>query len=270
MIDEGRKHMIAALRRILRPLMRFCLHVSLQIQDVFESVKVAMVKAASDEMKSRGEEPNISRLAAMTGMHRRDVMRLFRDEQSIDDPQGLVARVIGQWLKDKRFCNAGGRPRVLTYDGQDSEFRQLVSTVSKDLNPGTLVLELARLGAVVQRHGRVKLLTRTYSPRGDVKEGVRLLSEDMRDLACCVTENIFEPPNPLHQHAKTEYDNIDPADLPQIRRLLLQEGETFHARMRTVLSRFDRDINPERSSNKRRARIVIGSFSYVDESGEKK
>lgn len=263
------KIVIEALRTMLRPLMRFCVRYSVQIQDVIESVKVVLIEVAREDMEKRQEEPNVSRLAAMTGMHRREVTRIFREDVSEEEPQGLIIRVIGQWMQDKRFRGKSGRPRPLRFDGQDCDFRELVRSVSQDMNPGTILLELERLGAVKRRRGYVTLTTRAYVPRGDLKAGLKMLAGDVDDLVTTVEGNIFAPRDIPNLHAKTEYDNIAAAALPAIREWLYKEGSAFHQKARNYLARFDRDVSPEAPPGPAGSRVVLGSFGFALAAEEK-
>ncbi|RIL12597.1 MAG: hypothetical protein DCC75_00105 [Proteobacteria bacterium] len=252
---------------MLRPSVRICLDYSLHVQDVLEAVKIMFIEVAEEEMTKRGESPNISRLSAMTGMHRRDVTRIFRHSDVIEEPRGLVSRVIGQWQQDKRFTTSSGKPRVLSLEGQDSEFRRLVRHLSQDINPGTILLELERIGAVQKVRDGLKLVAKTYVPKGNIREGLSLLSADTTDLMKCVNENVFRPKETPNLHGKTEYDNISEAAIPQVRKWLLEQGSAFHQRVRNFLSRYDADINPA-LKGKGGVRVVLGTFSWVGTSKE--
>ena len=257
---------VECLKLLMKPIVRFCLRHSLHIQDVLESAKILFTELAAEEMERSGDQPNVARLSAMTGLQRREVMRIFRDSDTREEPQGLVRRVIGQWQQDKRFLTKSRKPKVLSFDGDDSEFRELVRTLSNDLTAGTVLMELERVGAVEQVRGGIKLKSRLYVPTGDLRAGYALLSEDIDDLTTAVEENLLQKLDPPHMHIKTMYDNIDPDSMDDIRNWMYREGSALHQKARNFISKFDRDINPgEKKNGKPGARVVLGTFSHISD-----
>ena len=256
---------VTCLRLLLKPVVRFCLRHSLHVQDILESAKVLFVEIAAEELENNKKKPNIARLSAMTGLQRREVMRIYRDADIKEEPRGLVRRIIGQWQQDRRFLTKSRKPKVLSFDGPDSEFRMLCEEVSNDITAGTVFNELERIGAVKKVRNGVKLLARAYVPTGDVKAGFGLLSDDIEDLSMAVEENILLQPDPPHMHVKTEYDNISPDSLEKIRDWIYREGSALHQKARNFISQFDQDINPSKDGTDESARVVLGSFSYITE-----
>ena len=265
MSDSQGKLLHECLVLLLRPLVKFCLKRSLKIQDLLEASKVAFLKAAEAELQSEGTEVSMSRRSVMSGLHRRDVMRLWRDEAPPKDKGSLLTRVIGQWQSDKRFMTKQGRTRMLSVEGKDSEFVQLCASVSQDLNPYTVLFELERVGIVERSGDKLKLSERVYVPQGDVLAGIELLSRDLEDIVGGVEENVFEDPPVKNLHIKTDYDNVIVSALPKIREWFLHEGVAFHERARQFLSQFDKDINPSLKESEGGARVALGAFSRVIE-----
>ena len=248
----------------LKPSARFCLRHSLRIQDLLEVAKVSFIDAAKEEIEKSDTKVNISRLSVMTGIHRRDVMRIYQDEQVHENPLGLVARIIGQWQNDKRFTTKAGRARVLSYGDADSEFHSLVAAISQDIHPGTVIFELERLGAIKKTSRGLRLEARAYVPHGDVKEGFSILGSDIEDLAQAVEENVFIKLDTPNHHARTEYDNVRGDKAKEIRSWFYKEGSAFHQRARNFLSKFDLDISPAQDYQGPKARVVLGSFSRLE------
>lgn len=254
------------LGNLLRPIVRFCIRRSIPVQFFIELGKTLYLEAAAVEMKSQGEKVNVSRLSVSTGLHRRDVVRLCREDAAPRPTKSLTSRIIGQWEHDSRFTTKAGRPRVLSFEGENSEFRQLVSLVSSDVNPGTLLFELDRIKAVERTKKGLRLCASRHVIVEDPKESFALLEQDAHDLICAVSENVFSSTETKHLHARTEFDNICPDDLAQIKRWVLKEGSAFHAKIRKYLARFDQDINP-RLAKTGGAKVTVGTFS-ICESGD--
>lgn len=263
MIATNTKERLSWLQILLRPIARFCLRHSLNIQNITEILKVVLLDVAAEEMVAEGEKVNISRLSVMTGLHRRDVMRIYRDKNVTTELQGLLSKVIGQWQHDKRFLTESKRPRVLTVDGEDNEFRRLVGSVSNDLHAGTVLFELERTGSVQRTKYGVKLLVRAFVPRRDPVSALQLLAKDTEDLATAVEENVFGDSEVPNLHARTEYDNIRADAIPAITQWLYDEGSAFHKKARYFLAEHDQDLNPDPNVKQSGVKVALGSFSRI-------
>ncbi|MBX7143150.1 MAG: hypothetical protein K1X79_01745 [Oligoflexia bacterium] len=255
-----RNTLIACLRTVLRPVLQFCLRWSLTIQDLLESAKVVFLEVAADEIRRQGKEPNVSRLSVMTGLRRREVMRIWRDQDEKSSSFGLITRVIGMWQQSKRFQGKNGKPRVLSLDGENSEFNRLVQSISTDLHPGTVLFELERLQLVTRSEDGLLLKVESYFPKADPKEAFTMLAHDTADLISAAEENILGSKKRQNLHLTTEYDNIRIDELPQIEQWFLEEGKKIHERARQFLSKFDQSLNPKRGADAG-ARVVLGTFS---------
>ncbi|NMC62332.1 MAG: hypothetical protein GYA55_04120 [SAR324 cluster bacterium] len=264
-----RQLFLQALRALLRPISRFCLKRSIRLQDFIEIAKSVFLEAAAEQVRLQGAIVSTSRLSVITGLHRRDVMRLFNKQESkLGTDTSLVARVIGQWQQDPRFSSKSGKAKILKLEGKCSEFTELVRSVSKDLNPYTVLFELERIGAVSRQQGTICLQSAVYVPTGDVAQGLSLLAADSADLIAAVDENIFSPKELPNLHIKTQYDNLCVENVPEIRKWFLEKGEKFHKEARSFLSKFDKDINPKLKNKTGGARAAIATFSFIEEKME--
>lgn len=263
MAGDAREILRGALGGLLRPVVRYALRHGFRIQDFLEAAKVSFLDVAESEIKDSGHEVSVSRLSVVTGIHRRDVMRLWRDESEPKADTDVVMRIIGQWQGDRRFC-IKGKPKVLHLSGVTGDFRELVFSVSRDLNPYTVLFELERAGAVSVSDDGIRLLSRSHQISGDAKKGLSVLSEDSSDLISAVSENLLSSPAELNLHIRTEFDNIPPEDEPEIRRWMIDEGARFHKKVAEFLSRFDRDTSGKKKTEGGRLRAVLGSFSFTE------
>ena len=258
-----------AIRLFFKPIARFCLRRSIKLQDMVEQLKVSLLEVALDEMQQRNQRPTASRLAIMTGVHRKDVTRIIERGESKPEDVALPARIIGQWRTRPEFVGLSGKPRALTVEGNDSEFAGLVRSVSKELNPYTLLFELERSGAVERSGDRLRLLTQVYTPKGDQKRALEMLAADAEDLFEAVQENVFDQPKIANLHITTTYDNVSTSAVKQIRAWLLSEGAKFHQRAREFLARFDVDSNPKLRGQSAGVKVALGAFSRIIEPDHK-
>lgn len=252
------------LRYLLYPLVKFCLKHSLKLQDFLELAKGVFLDAAEEELKRQRREVSSSRLSIMTGVHRRDVVRLKREELPPKKGPDLITRLVGQWQNDRRFSSKRKGPKLLSYESMESDFAELVGSVSREVNPYTVLFELERSGIVKKTKQGLKLRSPMYFPKGNSREGFRLLGSDIDDLLAAVEENVMSKPKVANLHIKTEYDNVPAAMVPAIKNWFLDKGSMLQEEARKYLSQFDRDINPEVPGKGGRVRVALGTFSRVE------
>lgn len=259
----GEKQKLDCLRILIKPLVKFALRHSISVQQITETVKQAVVELGADEMVRCGKKVNVSRLSAMTGLHRRDVIRLMEEGDKRELPAPLASRVVSQWENDRRFLGKNGRPRILSLAPERNEFVKLLGAVNTDLNPGTVLFELERSGLVERRSNSVKLLRAHVVPKGDVLEGFRILGQDADDLIRTVEENVTVEAAERSLHGRTDFDNISEKDLKTIRAWLVREGGEFHKKVRKYLAGFDHDVNPA-LQGRGGARVSLSTFSRIE------
>ena len=253
--------LIECVRTCLRPVIRFCMQRSVGLQDLIESAKVIFVELAVQDLKKSAETITYSRISAMSGVHRKDVVRIYREGVVYESASRFSARVIGIWRKDRRFLAKNRHPRVLSVGGEDSQFTRLVRVVSSDIRPASVLFDLERIGAVQRVPDGVKLIWKAYVPRGDPHQGLEMMAEDAEDLMSAVMENVTSAEVKLpNYHAKSIFDNIADKDITKIRGWLLKNCSQFQDRVEKYLQKHDLDINP-RIGGQGGARVVVGLFS---------
>ncbi|MCB0320930.1 MAG: hypothetical protein KDD60_08385, partial [Bdellovibrionales bacterium] len=211
-----------------------------------------------------GEKVSGSRIAVMTGVHRKDVAR-FQRAVPKEKPKNIIAKIMVQWQHSPQFTTKNGRPRVLEAVGRESEFAKLVESVNGgNISSYSILNEMERMG-IVQRTGkRIKLQWRDYVPPMAEEEALALLATDTGNLFQAVEENVYERQETPHLHLTTVFDRISEAALPQIRSWLVEEGSMFQKKVRSYLSSFDADLNPEIEAGTAYGRVSVGSFSFSE------
>lgn len=259
--------MLRCLQQVLRPVVRFCLSRSLGLNELIDVARIVFVEVAEEELERRGEKVNNSRVSAFTGVDRRAVQRIRETREQPDTTMHFAVRVIGQWRRDQRFTDKAGRPRMLSLGGPESEFNELVRSISTTLHPRSTLAALEQVSAVEIIEGKVKLKKAAYIPKGRPVEGFQMLAEDVEDFMSAVSENIFYEGDPLPNfHGQTHYDNIAEEDLPKIRDWLFKQCSNFHHRVDRYLSAFDIDIQSDQKKGKKDGggcSVVYGSFSHL-------
>lgn len=254
------------MRQAFRPFAVLCLRFGIRHREVSEILKASFLDAARDELKANDLLVNTSKLSVMTGLQRKDILKIESSGSGERRAANLLLNVIGAWRVDRKFCEKKGCPRDLAYEGATSEFADLVTSVSKDLNPYTVLFELERVGAVTRSEGKLQLNVEAFIPKGSPEEGLAIIAHDIENLLFAGEENILRDQNPPNLHATTRYDNICIKSLPQIRLWLLKEGSAFHRKLRDYLSRFDKDLNPQLFNEEGGGIVTVGSFGRITKS----
>lgn len=195
MNETTRSLIYSVLFATLRPVASMLLRFGVSWQDFAELAKSAYVDAAADEADLRGQPMNISRIAGLTGLSRKEVRRI-RDSALVTGlpdpaPRNPLAELLHLWHTDARFCSPRGVPRSLEWAGRPDSFEALVDASAAGVPAGSLHAELIRIGAVVAGNdGRLTAVHRYVVP---VDAGDRLLQGlqfGMRPLALTVARNV--------------------------------------------------------------------------------
>ncbi len=157
-MNQNPSYLFQALRMLIRPLARFCFKHNIRIQEFEEVAKLSFLDVAEEEIKLKNESVSQSRLSVITGLHRRDVNRLYVQDSEPKLSHNLLTRVIGQWRGS--YSHKNGHPMRLSLEGRPSEFMDLVWSISKDANPYAVMFELERSGLVKRVEDKVELIAK--------------------------------------------------------------------------------------------------------------
>lgn len=263
MAAKGTDFFLTTLRVLLRPVVSFAVRRSIKIQDCLEAMKEEFIRQATSELERRGENASTSKLSVITGLHRRDVDRMKEHSAPRKFGSDLLSKIIGQWQYDKKFSSKS-KPKKLSVLGAESEFFNLVQSVSKNLNPYTVLFELERAGHIENDGEFVTLKAKSLDIADNTEESLTLLENDLEDLSRSVEENITVKKQTPNLHAKTYFDNIAVEYEPEIRRWFLEKGKAFHEEARKYLSQFDVDVNEKLKDKPAGIRASIGTFSRIE------
>lgn len=168
MKDTIQTQILNALLTALRPLARALLRAGVGYREFEEISKTAFVDIATKDYGLRGRPTNISRVAVMTGLTRKEVRRL-RDKTAKGESTMVVrstpmAVILHRWYTDEAFLDESGLPKVLPFDGPGTTFSTLVKNFGGDIPPGAMRTELKRIKAVeVLDDGSLRVLKRNVS-----------------------------------------------------------------------------------------------------------
>ncbi len=166
MQDTIQRQILEALLIALRPLARALLRAGIGYREFAEISKAAFVDIATKDYGLRGRPTNISRVAVMTGLTRKEVRRL-RDKTAAGEGT-LVLRstpmsvILHRWYTDDEFTDSTGRPMELPFDGDEVSFSSLVRKHGGDIPPGAMRTELKRINAIEELDDGVLRVLKRY------------------------------------------------------------------------------------------------------------
>jgi hypothetical protein len=258
----------AAMITLLRPLVRLLLRNGVPHGAFAELSKRVYVEVAEEDFSIPGRKPSKSRVAILTGLSRKEVLRVKRlpppSDSGAVQRYNRAARVISGWVRDRRFRSASGRPASLRLDGEAGSFQDLVRSYSGDAPARAVLDELLRVGAAERgSDGRIRLVERSYVPRAGVAEKLGILGTDVSDLISTIDHNIFSSDAPFFQR-KVCYDNLPAEVLPGLKRNAHRKAQALLEHFDRWLSERDRDLHPEVAGTGRK-RAGIGIYYFEGE-----
>ena len=235
--------LMAALRRLLRPLVRALIHQHVQYPQLARLLKSLYVDIAKREFAIDGEEVTLSRLSLLTGIHRREAKRVSEESKTPDAPApsavSLGTQVLARWTGEAPWVDAEGRPRPLPWaDESGIDFRALVRSVSVDIHARSVLDDWLRLGVAVQdTRDRVVLRTAAFVPTKGFDEKAHFVGRNLRDHISAGFENLAADEAPHFERAVYYADLPDSAivELDALAREVSQEAlERVNARARDL------------------------------------
>jgi hypothetical protein len=270
--DSASMALARAVRRMLRPLVRFLLERQLGFPFLANLLKGLYVEVAERDVALPGRRPTDSRISLLTGIHRREVKRLraqLRREERIPSVLTLGALLVSRWTAEPEYLDAEGRPRALPRraPAPAPSFESLVASVSTDLPPRSVLDEWLRLGVVSEdENGMLRLSVDSFVPEKGFEEKVHFFGRNLRDHIAAGAHNILEAGPPFLDRS-VYYDRLSQASADELARMAREEGAELIRRVnRRALELQTEDAEETRDTTHR---MTLGAYFYaVDERNE--
>jgi histone H3/H4 len=272
MLPKGLKEQFAAaIRRMLKPVVRQLVSYGVTYPALDEMVRELYVEVAAEGFALPHKRLTDSRVALITGLHRKEIARLRRRPPTagavVEVEDSVVTRVIGRWMGGPPYSDSRGRPRPLAYESsrqRAATFARLVRERGVDVPVRSVLDELIRTDVVeVLDDGDVILKQQANIPAGDLEGKLTLMASDPGEVFSTIIHNVEHPDQPWLQR-KVVYDNVGSDALETLRESARATGEEFIRKSNVLLAEHDRDRNPEAAGGSR-SRVVLGVY-YFEES----
>jgi hypothetical protein len=238
MVSEAlRPRLLEALGRVLEPVVLLLLKSGISWKEFSDLAKEKFVTVATEAFGIRGRPTNVSRVAILTGLGRRDVAKLRRRpperQAAVQGFMSKPTQVLHAWYHDPGYLDASGKPRDLEIEGTDGSFAELVRRYAPDIPLVAMMKELRAAGAIGDAEGkRVRALKRSYIPRELNEDLVRIWGSVLPDVGTTLEHNLYpEEFDPPRFERRAISLRVDPKSLPEFREVLEREGQAFLERM---------------------------------------
>ena len=230
---------LAACYRFMQPIARLLLKCGIGYKEFAEVSKAAFVDVATSDYGLRGRDTNVSRVAVMTGLTRKDVKRV-RDsaeranwmEQIKMTPSNTILHC---WHHDQAYLDKNGDPLTIQYEGDEPSFSNLVRAYGGDIPPGALKTELARAKTIeILSDGRMRPIKRFFIPEEFDEGMIRSMAFSLRNLATTLLYNAdiklhnrdsYALEGLFERYAWTE--RLKPRAIPRFRRLATENARNL-------------------------------------------
>jgi hypothetical protein len=268
MAYESRSYVLAACRLILAPLVRLLLKSGIAWQEFSDLAKTVYVQVATREFGIRGRPTNISRVAIMTGINRREVARQREPALGAETPQptyaGAATRLLTGWHSDADYRSAEGEPLPLPVRGPAPSFEDLCRRYGGTVPATALMKELRNVGAVAETNdGLLRALQRSYMPLPLDGQKTLIGGTLVGDLTETVVHDLTAAPGtPLRYARHATNARVHARHAEEFRQLLHREGQAFLERIDDWLTQHE--IPADAPADEHSVRLGAGIYHIQD------
>jgi Family of unknown function (DUF6502) len=258
--------LLEALARVLEPAARLAVAKGLPFTISQEMLRRAYVKAAQRVHHESGR-PTVSRIAAATGLTRREVTRLV-EETPVAPAQkpSAATQIFTAWLGDAKLRDRRGQPKPLRRQGPAPSFDALAQSITRDMHSRTLLEELCRLG--LARHDAetdlVHLQQRDFVPRGDEARMLAFLGHNVSDHLSASVANVLHEER-RHFEQAIFADELSEASIDIVKTLVKAQWRSLMAALvpeLEALVKADSRADTKKKRSRADRRMRIGLYAY--------
>ena len=260
--------LVKALRKILWPLVRLMVSHGITLPYLIEMLKSLLVEVVDKDFRIGAKPATDSRISLLSGVHRKDVNRLRREEQQLQEKSPAVvslgAQLVAQWLGNAIYADDEGKPRRLpryVSEGGAVSFEALVSSINSDIRSRVVLDEWLRLGVVHLDDDRMVCLnTLAFIPTKGFDEKAFYFGHNLHDHAAAATHNILGNSPPFLDRS-VHYMNLDKATVEQ----LAAQSETLGMQALLAVNKSAIESEPALQSDASTLhRMTFGIYFYAE------
>lgn len=240
--------LLHAAQDVLAPLARLMVAKGVHFGAVEERLKVAFVRAAIEAALAARPDalPHrlVSRVAAATGINRREVTRLIdAGTEPAAPPRSPALRVFARWTTDPAYRTTAGKPRVLPRQGPAPSFEALAASVTRDVHARSLLDDLLRLDLAAwdMKRDTLSLRREAFVPRDDAMRLLGYLGGNVGDHLSAAVDNVVGTPG-RHFEQAIMADGLAEGSLAELHLMMApQWKQLIRALVPVIQARVDAD-----------------------------
>lgn len=249
-----------ACRAVLKPIVSFMMKCGMTYRELADLSKAAFVEVAGSEYGIGGRLTNVSRVALLTGISRKEVKRqreLLEDQEpAVTGKTTDATRLLSGWHQDAEFRSDDGSPLPLLPTGSGASFASLCGRYGGDIPATTMIKELKRVGAIEEDEGGRLIATRRYyMPTPFDAQWIMNAGSTFQDLGDNINHNLVaDDENPSRFLGRATDTRIDARSIPEFREFIEEHGQPFLELVDDWLSRHRTD------EDQNAVRVGLGMF----------
>lgn len=253
--------------RLLKPIARILLRSGMSFRELNELCKKTYIAVATDEFGVDGRPTNVSRVAMLTGMTRRDVrkVRMSLDDEDLEvlGRMNSATRLLSGWYQDADFTDHAGKPLPLPESGPTPSFSELARRYAGDIPVTTLLKELRIAGAIESPgNGLLVARTRFYMPGRTTPATAETLLRSgsvLEDIGDTVDFNLRRRPEDDARFERRATNlRIGTENVNEFRKFIEKEGQTFLEKIDAWLS--EHEVPEAELDEHKTIRLGLGAY----------
>lgn len=271
MTSRVKQAVLTACYQFLRPVARLLIRHGIGYREFSEVAKASFVEVASDDYGIRGRKTNMSRVAVMTGLSRKEIKKI-RDARLSGELTPLTnairarrpEQILTAWHTDPEFQDRKGRPKIIPFDGTRVSFVTLVSNVGGDIPPKAMLSELLRAGSVSREGEKLRVISASYVPEPHDPEAILLGGGALRHLAATINYNLGCENSDLRFFERRVYSDCLPVvQRARFKKLAREKSDSLLREFHAWLTERENDTE-EPDSDTSDAVIGVGVYFFDD------
>lgn len=263
---------LSACRKLMEPIIGILLRNGITHKDLAAICKQLYVQVASKEFGIRGRQTNLSRVALLTGIDRKEVGRIkeawqqnYASENN-QHHQDRLTRVLSGWHQDTDFIDDQGTPKIIAIEGDTVSFAQLARRYGGDMPASALLKELKRSDAIREDDaGNLKVLKRYFIPDQSDPGALLRAGSVLSDLGNTLEHNLYkantQKNQPLHFERRASNTAMSPQVATAFRAFVEQEGQAFLEKIDAWLTEHEQVATSTKTSTSTpKLRLGVGAY----------
>lgn len=163
---ELRKRILSSIKKLLAGIVRLCLRNGVTYKELAALFKGLYVDIAAKEYGIQGRATNISRIALMTGLDRKEIRKILSELEDVEDATPMqpdrIAKILTAWHKDSHYLDVNQKPLAIPSEGKAPSFEHLAKTFGGDMPTVTILKELKRSQTIIENDEGLLEVKKTY------------------------------------------------------------------------------------------------------------